>query len=85
MHPGGLQGSIFFSLEEGLAKFFPTRAKKEVHGSEDHYSAEAEDKAARESFIFMGRAWLCPQILTLDRSPSSLLYPLNAEGRHKTQ
>lgn len=40
---------IFFSSEEGLVKVFPTRGKKEVHGSKDYYSSTSQEGKAEDS------------------------------------
>lgn len=82
-------GKCFFLVGGRACKSFSHKGKEDVHGSEDHYSSinqegKAEDKAAREPFLFTGHICLCSQISTLRESPSSLLDPLNAEGRHKT-
>ena len=83
-------GKCFFLIGGRAYNSCSHKGKKDVYGSEDHYSSvskegEAEDKAAREPFLFMGHISLPRQISTLRKSPGSLLYPLNAEWRHQTQ
>lgn len=83
-------GKWFFLIGGMPCESFSQKGKKDVQGPEDHHSSinqegEAEDKATREPFLFIGHISLHSQISTLRKSPSSLLYPLNAEGRHKTQ